>query len=164
MNAFTRAVEKVVLKMTRTINHDHSGDSGDGGNAIGTGWLDWTPTVTQSGSVSCTITEAKYCIIGKVCHIYADIAITGAGTGANAVIIGGLPAACIPASPIWTGIGTGRVYDTSTSTSYVGMLVSANPVTSLLISIDGAGSFGANPNVALANGDDIRITAMYRVS
>ena len=52
-------------------------------------WVDWTPTVTQSGSVTVTVTRAKYKLINKVCHLNVLLAITGAGTANNAIVIAG---------------------------------------------------------------------------
>src|SRR5512138_2983596 len=59
-------------------------------------WAAWTPTVTQSGAVTVTVTYARYCLVGKVCHVQARLAVTGSGTETNAIVIGGQPAAIQP--------------------------------------------------------------------
>lgn len=127
-------------------------------------WTDWTPTVTQSGAVTVTVTEAKYSIIGDVCHIYAKLAVTGTGTANNAIVIGGQPAA---AQPAVTGItpGTGTVSDSGIGT-YPGLLQLVGATDFRLLDTTGAAYdyIGISPNFALANGDTIEFSATYRVS
>jgi hypothetical protein len=127
-----------------------------------TDWTNWTPTITQGGSVAITITEAKYCFIGKVCHIYGYLTVTGSGIGGNVIVIGGQPTAVQPARtniPIGTaylidaGVGyyMGNVIDVS-ATGWQIMVGSTNSVA------------GVIPNYALANGDLIMFSATYRVA
>lgn len=125
-------------------------------------WADWTPTVTQSVSVTVTVTEAKYAIIGKVCHIYAKLTCTSAGTAANDIIIGGQPAA---AQPAVTGLdaGVGHVLDNG-SANYRGILNIRGTTDFRLIDTSSRVEIGTNPNFALANTDTIDFSATYRIS
>lgn len=125
-------------------------------------WTSWTPTVTQSGSVTATITQAIYQLDGEVCTINVRIAITGAGTTNNAIVIGGQPAA-IQASANQTIIGMMQILDAGTA-HYVGSLY-VNGATDWRSIRDGGTTFvGADPNFALANGDFIFIWGTYRVA
>jgi len=126
---------------------------------VGLGALtDWTPTVTQSGSVSITITYAKYCTIGPLTYICANIAITGAGTGNNNIAIGG-----IPNDPASNG-DYGNIWINDNGTAYrVGAAIYVGS-SQFLCRIDGAGTAGVNPNFALASGDAILMHALYPTS
>jgi hypothetical protein len=123
-------------------------------------WTDWTPTVTQGVAVTITVNEAKYCIIGKVCHYYADISIKGPGTSGNDIVISGLPAA---ARPAWLGaipVGPARMVDANPGTLYVGALIIIS-ATTFKVSVDRMGQAGTNPNFALADGDDLRFSGTH---
>ena len=56
-------------------------------NQIGAAWETWTPTVTQSGSVTCTVTYAKYAQIQKLVVASAYLTVTGTGTANNPVLV-----------------------------------------------------------------------------
>jgi len=129
----------------------------------GTGvWIDWTPTITQSGAVTCTVTEAKYIVIGKVCMVQIKLGVTSAGTGGNAIVIGGQPAAMRPALARQT-IGTAAILDTGTA-SYWAFVFCDTVTTWSFIDPGTRGNVGINPNFALANTDGISLTATYRVA
>lgn len=130
-------------------------------NLLMVGWTDWTPTVTQSGAVTVTVNEAKYAVIGKVLHLYAKLTVTGPGTGANAIVIGGLPIA-LAYGGVDTAIGTGVVVDTGTA-NYTGALVAAS-VTTLKIVSHSNGYIGVYPDFALAATDVITLSGTYRVA
>lgn len=118
---------------------------------------DWTPTVTQSGSVTFTITHAHYSVIVNTVHLRARLAITGSGTGGNSVSIGGLPF-----TPLYdTGIiGTIMIIDAGTA-FYVGALLFGSS-SSLVGRAHGLGNnIGIAPNFALANGDTIDLVGTY---
>jgi hypothetical protein len=134
----------------------------DGNISVGPTYTDWTPTVTQGVAVTITVNEAKYCIIGKVCHYYADISIKGPGTSGNDIVISGLPAA---ARPAWLGaipVGPARMVDANPGTLYVGALIIIS-ATTFKVSVDRMGQAGTNPNFALANGDDLRFSGTHRI-
>lgn len=132
-----------------------------------TDWTNWTPTVYQSTtSVSLTVTEAKYCLVGKVCHIYAVIAITGTGVDAYPVRIFNIPAAAVCAEPSGMIVGVGWVYDSSGSVIYIGAC-QFNTTDGNHFRIQASGylsGVGGTPSFALANGDTVRIHATYRIA
>jgi hypothetical protein len=93
----------------------------------------WTPTVTQSGSVTVTINHATYQRVGRMITAKAILTVTGSGTASNAVIIGGLPASGTTGQPC----GLLRITDTSAVSSYVGMAFLASGTT-----VEGYGMIG----------------------
>lgn len=121
-------------------------------------WKDWAPTVTQSGSVTITIDFARYKLSAdRTVEFRANINVTGTGTAANAVVIGGLPYAIRNVGGI---LGTIQILDTGTA-YYVGALGVAG-ATSMAGRAHGLGSsIGITPNFALANGDEIAIEGKY---
>ena len=126
------------------------------------GWVDWTPTVTQGVGVAVTVTEAKYCVVGKVCHLYAKLVLASAGTGGQRVVIGGVPVA---AQTAYTNsiVGQAHVRDAGT-TRYAGQLYALTAST-FCIFVDGnADQLGATPAYTIANTDELWITATYRVA
>lgn len=128
-------------------------------------WVDWTPTVTQGVGVAVTVAEAKYCIMGKVCHINALLAVTSGGTSGGHIIIGSIPLAAQPAMPPSGNsppFGNGHV--SSGGTNYLGM-VYASAATQFRMWDPGTRAIvGSNPAFALANGNTINFTAAYRVA
>jgi hypothetical protein len=130
-------------------------------------WTNWTPTVSQSGSsVSCTVTEAKYAVMDKVCHIYADIEITGSGSSAGdaAVAIGGIPSAVQPAHyDSHFAVGSGLVLDAGTA-SVGAQLIAVTASTFKFLGYNVGNYVGLVPNFALANGDQITLTGTYRIA
>ncbi len=127
-------------------------------------WHDWTPTITQSGSVSCTITQAKYARIGKMVFVVAKLDVTGTGTAGNAIVIGGIPTAIAPAQ---TGsgvcVGSALVVDAGTTT-YACSLQAPFSDQFYFRTGTNSGALGATPSFALASGDIISFTAMYEVA
>lgn len=126
-------------------------------------WTTWTPTITQSGSVTCTVTYSKYLKLGKVVITQGVLTVTGSGTTANAIIIGGIPAGIQPAMSDII-VGTGMVVDTG----------SANHISAVqLISSSTFRFISAAQNVpvgtltaafALANTDVIRWETMWEIT
>jgi len=116
---------------------------------------DWTPTVTQSGSVAVTVNYAKWCKIGPLTLLWATLSVTGTGTGNNNIAIGG-----IPNDPASNG-DYGNIWINDNGTSYrVGAAIYVGS-SQFLCRVNGAGTAGVNPNFALANGDAIMIIAIY---
>lgn len=120
----------------------------------------FTPTVTQSNSPALTTANGRYLQLGKLVFVWVFIAVNGAGTGANAIVVGNLPVAARSTSDGAAGHGnfqrSGLVYDLeaqfSTSTSVL-FWVSA-----------GTGQFGINPAVTLAAGDSLLLSFMYEAA
>lgn len=129
-------------------------------------WTDYTPTLTQSGTVSKTITRARYRRMDDICFVEIDLAVTGSGTAGVAVEIG-LPFSTGMATGSYLA-GTGVITNASASSEkYVGApRVSA----SNKFTLQGAAQSVANPlgvdtfTEALANGDAVRASFWYSIS
>lgn len=121
-------------------------------------WRTWTPTVTQSGSVTVTVTYARYVVLAQTVIVQARLAVTGSGTGGNDIVIAGIPAAIAPANyDAGSGVavvGTAVVLDNGTG-FYQGALVAVG-ANDLRIQCHGeTDRLGTGPSFALASGDAI---------
>lgn len=131
-------------------------------NQIGAAWESYTPTVTQSGTVTATVTYAKYAQIQKIAIVAVRLDVTGTGTTNNAVTVS-LPLTAAVTSGL--KIGGGAIYDASTATQY-----SAVPNLATTTSVNfagdwsGGGVWGTSPNLAIANTDQISFTVVYEVA
>jgi hypothetical protein len=88
----------------------------------------WTPTITQSVSVTFTNNYARYIRIGRLIQGWFQLSVTGAGTAANAIIVGGLPATSIASS---ITVGTAEIADVSASLRYSGICTYMESTTTL---------------------------------
>lgn len=127
-------------------------------------WTNWTPTLTQGAAVAATVTEAKYILNNQICHCYARLAATAAGTGGNAISIGGQPAEMQPA---FTGnfalMGSGAYFDAGAA--IYSFTLSANSAAAWWMYGYNVGSvFGLAPAITIANTDVIAFHATYRVA
>ena len=131
-------------------------------NQIGAAWESYTPTLTQSATVTKTVTYAKYLQIQKLCIVNVRLDVTGAGTGGNAVVVG-LPLTSAAGNGLQYGSAT--IYDASTATNYAGRCYQASTTT---INFTGDwsanGLFGTTPNIALAASDQIHFSIAYEVA
>ena len=117
-------------------------------------WADWTPTVTQSVSVSVSIGYARYCIIDALVVGQVRLTTTSAGTTNNMIGIGGIPSIITPVASPAGVIGSFVLVDLGTA-NYVGALL-ATPTPDIIMFIHGSTvPVGQSPNFALANGDVI---------
>lgn len=132
-------------------------------NQIGAAWETWTPTVTQSATVTCTNTLSRYGRIQKIIFATTYLTVTGAGTAGNNVLVS------LPVNvQTFSGqiIGTGFVYDASATTVYN---VTAYPASSSTVNLMytpnlTGGGFGSNPAVTLAVNDQIRLMFTYEAA
>lgn len=130
----------------------------------GGAWTSWTPTVTQSGSVTVTNTRSRYARYGRTIHFLVSLAVTGSGTSSNAITVS-LPVAAAATDEI---IGNGWVLDTSTSTIYPAYLYTGS--TSIVwlrntTTATGDGRLGADVfTAALASGDSIKLSGTYEAA
>lgn len=129
-------------------------------------WTTYTPTLTQTGTVTKTVTSARYQRIGRTIHFAVNLAVTGPGGGGTAVEVG-LPVA---AAPSWDAlmIGPGLIYDSSTAIVYNGnaaVVASLNAV-AIWPSADGSPVFlGARAfTAAIAAGDLVRVSGTYEAA
>lgn len=87
-------------------------------------WPDFTPTLTQSGAVTKTLTYSKLQRVGRLVVANILLTVTGTGTASNQIIVGlpVVPAQAAMAAPI----GTFYVRDDSTGLFYlVGAVINA---------------------------------------
>jgi hypothetical protein len=135
--------------------------------ALGEGgaWTSWTPAVVQSGSVTVTNTRSRYARYGRLIVFTVDLAVTGAGTAANAISVS-LPATAADANSV-TG-GTGYVTDDSTATIYPFQVFPFTTTTFRLKSsttASGSGLLGViDFTGGLTSGDLIRCTGQYEAA
>lgn len=140
----------------------------DGTNAVEAlpigAWQSWTPSVTQSGSVTVTVTRARYTRLGRLITFMADLAVTGSGTSANSIVITAPVAAAYASFQV---VGVGNLFDTSAGSDYAGVVRFFNSTTNLTIFNSSAptGNLGTTGFTAgLANGDSIRISGTYEAA
>ena len=131
-------------------------------------WVDipptsWTPTITQSGTVTKTVNYATYQRSGSWVSIVAGMTMTGAGTAANAIIVGNLPIAIANFTSGLTPIGTGLIQDISVA-AYQGFCIPVSTTSFATVSVVTTSSIGAAPSFALASGDIVTFTIHYQVA
>ena len=130
----------------------------------GGAWQSWTPTVTQSGSVTVTNTRSRFARYGRTIHYTLDLAVTGTGTAANAITVT-LPVAAAAGS--LTVVGSGRITDISVAANFTGLAINTSTtVMSLLPTTGTAGNYlgATNFTAALASGDTITISGTYEAA
>lgn len=126
--------------------------------------LSWSPVVTQSGTVSHTVNEARYIRQGPIVHAWFSGTMTGSGTTANAVSVT-LP---VTAASHYVGscIGAGLVYDASAGIRYPAQIeLTASTTVGFGVTTSGsAGLWGVFPNAGLASSDALRFQITYTVA
>lgn len=136
-------------------------------NHTGGAWTAWTPTITQSGSVTCTVNRATWFRAGRFITATAFLTVTGTGTASNAVVIGGLPVA----SSYGTGsVGYGAISDLSAVRTYPGIAALTSTTSFVFL---GTSTVSADIQLgvatsaftaALANTDQISFTITYEAA
>lgn len=129
-------------------------------NTIGAVWVDYTPTLTQSATVTKTINNARYCQIQKTVFVQVYLIATSAGTAGNIVQIG-LPLAARAANSSTTGIG--QLYDASTNTIYVVSAYLTNTNACAFLYQTG-NPFGISPAITIASGDQLQMNLTYEIA
>lgn len=128
-------------------------------------WTTFTPTLTQSATVTKTVTYARYSRIGRTINVVVELAVTGAGTASNDVKVG-LPVAAVSSSTT-RALGVGFINDTSAGALYKGIVV-PNSTTDILFrqtNDTGQGTLGTAVFTAgLASGDTVTFTATYEAA
>jgi hypothetical protein len=130
-------------------------------------WTTFTPTLTQSGAVTKTVTYAKYIQMGKTVMAQGYLVVTGTGTASNIVLIG-LPVA----ANIGSGgqlMGTGFIVDTSAGAQYKALAVIQGANTTIgLVPTNATGNFDTLGNnvftAALASGDVVAFNVTYEAA
>jgi hypothetical protein len=127
----------------------------------------WTPAITQSGSVTCTVTYATYQRIGRMIHFDVHLTCTGAGTGANAVVVT-LPVTAHGSLTTQSTVGVGSLIDASTTSFWSGLLrINAGSASVKITSgstTDGTYLGASVFTAALAAGDVITMNGRYEAA
>ena len=129
-------------------------------NTIGAAWVDYTPTLTQSATVTKTISNARYCQIQKTVFVQVYLIATSAGTAGNIVKIG-LPIAARAANSSTTGIA--QLYDASTNLMYVSSAY-LDSATACAFLYQTGSPFGISPTITLGAGDQLQMNLTYEVA
>lgn len=125
-------------------------------------WGTYTPTVTQSGAVTKTVNVANYVRLGDLVIAQVGLTITGSGSAGSVVTV------TLPVNATTTALimGFGHWFDASLAINYPWHAYVSTATTLIFFRTDTtAGSAaGADPNVALANGDGIDFTVIYQAA
>lgn len=129
-------------------------------------WYTFTPTVTQSGSVTVTVVLARYKIVEKICHMEIILSVTGTGSAGNNIVIGGIPAAAAIKNQLGglLPVGFATVLDNGTTLYTAQVNDNASGTSVVLRDTNTAGIIGTNPSFALANGDALVLNMTYEVA
>jgi hypothetical protein len=141
-----------------------------GGGLVPTSWTNWTPTITQGASVTCTVTYARYIKMGAITFFRALLLVTSNGTTNNPIVIGGQPTdlqdqdlAAGLGAQFGAIIGVGRVFDEGQDYMMVDVHAAGATDWRLIPNNSGTG-WGSNPNRALssANSDRLEFSGFIR--
>lgn len=129
---------------------------------LGGAWTAYTPTLTQSATVTKTVTYARYIKIGRLVVAQGHLAVTGAGTAAQPILIG-LPVASVTL-PVGQEMGTGHVWDSSAGQEYKAHAGWGSTTTFYLYPSTGTAATALGQNVmtaALASPDNVNFSVTY---
>lgn len=122
----------------------------------------YTPTLTQSGSVTKTVTVADYVQLGKFVTVWFHLAVTGSGTTNNAVLVGLPVTANTTHASSAMELGSGEILDNGTNLYHVMWRYNSSTTIAALRNDTLATSVvGVDPNFALANTDYIKGYVTY---
>ena len=124
------------------------------------GWVNWTPTVDQGGSVTVTVDNARVFYDNGKVDLICDVTVTGSGTAANAIQVSGLP---YNIEHTAGRVAMGNYIIVAGGTNYVGTVDNFG-ANLLRFMSDQAGFVGTNPSVALSSGNTITFTAKYEAA
>jgi hypothetical protein len=151
--------QKTFTSATLTSSDVNTYLAGEGG-----AWTSWTPSVTQSGSVTVTNTRSRYARYGRTIHFSTALAVTGSGTGSNSITVS-LPVTAATSALV---IGTAYLFDASASLFYPALTYLQSTTTASMFSANTSASGmilgGSNFTAALASGDSIYMTGTYEAA
>ena len=129
----------------------------------GGAWTSWTPTVTQSGSVTVTNTRSRYARYGRTIHFSTILTVTGSGSAGVVIEVS------LPATAASTGehVGPATVFDTSATTRYPALAFLASTTSLRMVPSSATGTGGLGDTVftaALGAGDTISISGTYEAA
>lgn len=130
-------------------------------------WTAWTPTVTQSGSVSGTTTGSYYIRIGRLVIASLYFAPSSSGTAANAIVIS-LPVTARDGTTVVYAGPMVTVEDTSAAQRWAGPALMVSTTTFKIQDMGSTGSsnyLGASTfTAAITTGDFIYGQLMYEAA
>lgn len=128
-------------------------------------WSTWTPSITQGVAVTSTIATARYIKMGRVVHCYMRINVTSSGTSGQDVIIT-LPVPGFAHGGSAIPVGSGWVYDSSTTTMYEGSwgILGSGLTVDMASDATGGNAWGIVPAIGLASGDIISFGLTYEAA
>lgn len=124
-------------------------------------WTDYTPTLTQSGAVTKTVTYARYTKVGRLVHVTVLMTATAAGTANNAIKVS-LPFTAATNSALRAGMFSVR--NASGPNNFVGACQFFSTTTVVGITNNNSEFLGAASSAfssALASGDIVSIDLTY---
>lgn len=131
----------------------------------------FTPQIDQGAStnIAKTLSYSKYKVIGKRAFWEARIQFTAAGTAGSALTIATLPVAIEANTSGRISFGYAIYFDQSTTIRYscgIALGVSGQSKFHIIWGEDqtATNSWGADPNIAIASGDVLDLTASWFVS
>jgi hypothetical protein len=127
------------------------------------GFTNYTPTLTQSATISKTIVTARYLQIGKLVVVFFNLLGTSAGTAGNNVTVG-LPVTARDGGSAFK-YGVGHIYDDSAAVSYSGLFSAATTTSAVFVGDwSAAVGWGSNPSIAFTTNDRITGILLYEAA
>jgi hypothetical protein len=127
----------------------------------GGAWTSYSPTWTQSATITHTVNYSKYARAGRLITWVFDLSATSAGTASNGLAV----TPPVTAASAFGVSGSGRFFDTSASDVY---LLEITGFSTTLFTFYGdastASSFGGAPAVTVASGDNLRGCVIYEAA
>lgn len=126
-------------------------------------WTTYTPTLTQSGAVTKTVTYARYLRVGRMITVEVLLVATGAGTGANRITVS-LPVTAAQGGDMVAG--SGYVFDASAATVYAGPATLFSTTSAAIYLGSGVANHlgAAGMTAALANTDNVSVSLTYEAA
>lgn len=126
-------------------------------------WTTFSPTLTQSGTVTKTDSYCRWTRYGRTIHATTYVTATGSGTTANPATLS-LPVTAVAPAP--TRIGSCHYYDASTGVRYTGMaeLRSGGNAVGLVGDWSAGDAWGAIPNLPVQASDQIGYSVTYEAA
>lgn len=125
------------------------------------GWTTYTPTFSQTATITKTIQHARYLQVGKIVHVSLAMTATSAGTAGALVRVG------LPVAPAFDNQFLNAGFsDASPATAYVmgGFTKTGTNDVIFLQDTSGNSAFGNAPAVTVASGDAIFVTGVYEAA
>ena len=124
-------------------------------------WTDYTPTLTQSATVSKTITYARYMKVGRMVTVNVLLTCTSSGTAANHIEVG-LPLAAVSSAAFV--VGTFHVYNSSGPNHFVGACYFWSTTSVACVTNNNSHYLGETSSAfasAIGSGDIVSISLTY---